>query len=404
MINDATLNSEQVKLKKYLEILLTSQLIVNDLKNSELKQTLLKALNIFYYLSEKIGRLSEARKIIEQYNSFSEEKFVLSKNISYQEDYQLIDDVNYLNVFIKNVYGEEITSLKKIEPNKDLDANSLDNNSFVKSNQFDQNNINNKTKSEQIQESYSAFNGFGFGTNKNLRQVFDETSKSLFLQQQIQKEISNGSLYIYKTKPREIIFLKYLLLVFFSFVTILCIIFSIAIFLNTKTLLSIQQLENILDKNIVDSLRTRNQTDIPLFPINTISVTLLFLIFSVYMQIRIYRELWNNDNDNTKYFLSTKILVLIIFLIIISLVLDRTGVFINSIFRFANNAINYFSNTEPNSANVALYSTIYYSFMLIIIFSLICILLLVAAFFFNPKFDRQKIDQRINEINLELSR
>jgi hypothetical protein len=71
-----------------------------------------KQLNILSYL-EKVNKAKTlvSTKLLEKYNTIAKKNYVIHKNISYDDNDALIDDINYLNVYIRNMYKIDVEAL-----------------------------------------------------------------------------------------------------------------------------------------------------------------------------------------------------------------------------------------------------------------------------------------------------
>ncbi|MDQ0513775.1 putative membrane protein [Mycoplasmoides fastidiosum] len=403
MIANAVINREYNRLKKYLDIILSSKLVVDDLirKNEQLKKAITHSLDIFYFLSDKKNDVAELDEFIAKYNDIVGLKYAVSKTVNFDDEYDLIDDINYLNTVIKNLYGCDINDL----PSKS-DAQS-ESEPVIQATEEPR--VFSRAQSVQDNKTFAG-NDSDFLNPEQMREALNETAKSFAAQQRLRAEIESGIFYIYKTKPREIIFLKYTLFFLFSLISLLSIVFSILILVNNSSSfsLSLDDYQKILGLNSeqIANLRSRlNGADqIQLIPVTSLVVGIILLSISLFSLTKIYRDLWGQHNDNIKYFLSTRILAFISIGILVIFLFNSLENF-RSIFIFSLRGKNYFA--ESASLNVKLrdlFSAIYYIYMIIVILCAVCILLFVSAIFLNPKRDDAKIRDRINTILFEMNR
>ncbi|MDR1991738.1 MAG: hypothetical protein LBP70_03360 [Mycoplasmataceae bacterium] len=170
----------------------------DTLKHANFQTIIEKQLNILAYL-EKINKSkkNESAELLTTYNQLSGKNFTIDKNVSFIDNEALVDDINYLNVYIHNIYKIDIEALAAGKDAK----------------------ISQPTVSEVA--PVAASSGFPFAAGAAMNNLppnqnpINLTTANL----RIHQEAMQGKVYLFKTKPKYMPLLKWIasaLLLLFS--------------------------------------------------------------------------------------------------------------------------------------------------------------------------------------------
>jgi hypothetical protein len=183
--------SLQTKVETNLQAVLNaSSMATNISKNSSLQTVIEKQLNILGFLerTNNVVKL-KSTSFINKYKNLSNRAFVLDKQVTYSADDSLEDEVNYFPVFIQNIFHIDMASLIA---GKEV--------------QIDVPTVSDKPTYQ------NAFDSMSSNANKLFGTIAPEQNPLLInmAKLRIQKEMNEGKIYIYKTRPKIILLLKLL--------------------------------------------------------------------------------------------------------------------------------------------------------------------------------------------------
>jgi hypothetical protein len=181
------LKLEQEKIVKNLKTVFNAPSMKDTLKHANFQTIIEKQLNILAYL-EKINKSkkNESAELLTTYNQLSGKNFTIDKNVSFIDNEALVDDINYLNVYIHNIYKIDIEALAAGKDAK----------------------ISQPTVSEVA--PVAASSGFPFAAGAAMNNLppnqnpINLTTANL----RIHQEAMQGKVYLFKTKPKYMPLLK----------------------------------------------------------------------------------------------------------------------------------------------------------------------------------------------------
>jgi hypothetical protein len=183
------LKKEQLKIAKNLATIFNALSLKSALNQGNLQSIIEKQLNILAYLERKHkNKILKSDKLLVTYNQLTNKHFVIDHNIKYEDDEILIDDINYLNVYIRNIFKVDLAALAEGKDAK----------------------ITVPTVGEAAPKQTTANNPFPFvmpGVANNLPPDQNPMYTAM-ANARIQQESMQGKVYLFKTKPKYIPLLK----------------------------------------------------------------------------------------------------------------------------------------------------------------------------------------------------
>lgn len=354
------INSNQIieNAKKNLDKLFSNSFLLNKLIDVQFKELVVKQISIlnYYEKKDKKNKKSEASLFLKKLNEINNTNFSFV-DIEYSKLEDAMDDVNYLKTFINNVY--------KV----DLDLSQQKEQEIIKVDTV--NDIKNNT---------SSGNGvFMGGFNMPMDGMFNQEmfQEQLFRKMAYDKyysEVMKGEFYEYKTKPLSIIIFKYIiasLILLFVLSIIVKVIFQILI-------------GTIYYNNV-----NGNPQPMSLFNVFSTLPDVMMVLFMVFI---FYRLIKPTKNDNIKYFIQWKSLVLFFSFILISLTIN-----IPEIIKWYSNRDSW-ENLPSNMGKIQnMHIYLAMSFVYYGEFVLLTILVAIASVF-NPKKDSERINKKLESL------
>jgi hypothetical protein len=180
---------EQQKLTTNLETVFNAASMRAALLQPNLQSIVEKQLNILFYL-ENVNKtkIIKSDKLLNKYNEITTKHFTIDQNIKYADQDALIDDINYLGVYIRNIYKVDLEALAEGKEAKVITPTV--------------------GEAPQVSKPISGmpfmFPGMG-GSNLSPEQ---NPMYAAMASARIQQESMQGKVYLFKTKPRFIPILK----------------------------------------------------------------------------------------------------------------------------------------------------------------------------------------------------
>jgi hypothetical protein len=210
------LTNLEEKLNKSLLTILNSPNLAAGLKTKQLQDIFEKEMNILGFLIKNNKSANQdLGTIIEKYNTLSKKKFVLDSKIFYEDKDLLTDDINYLNIYIRNIYKIDLDALAEGKKA----------------------NITQSSVSEVQQKDRGfakQFGGFampGFGNIEGMPSESNPYFISL-ANMRLNDEIRKGNVYAFKTKPKIIPILKYVIIALALLATLSCVFVGIGLIIS----------------------------------------------------------------------------------------------------------------------------------------------------------------------------
>lgn len=274
-INKEVAVLQHEKLNNWIDKFFTFSQFINTARNeAHEKDILVYTFEIFYWLSKQIQKTEYIEKYKAKINEFFEEGLFIDENkkLEIENVDELHDHINYIKIWFQNTYAIDIDTAtakdfekKVIAEKKNNEGPKIDNAAAVYNNIFKVQNI------DALHEH----------AENNLEDLIKRT-KAL---EALNKEIYNGKIYIYKTKPLWNPRLKVIL----SLLLFLGIGISLLLMFIILSKISMQ-------RTVIDDVQKRSFSQ--LFVISFISSIFFFI-----MNKNIYKQF---KNENQKYVFEKK--------------------------------------------------------------------------------------------------
>ncbi len=357
----------ETKLIDELDILLhtKSNVVLSKISSSQQFQDLIKKeFNILFFLIRKNKSSNELpNKLLKEFNDLSKLDFKIDETYEQNDGYQLVDDINYLSIYIKNIFKVDINDLSKLD---------------VK---VEDNQQNNYQQSANTNSNFNSQAAFAAGTFNNQNPFLQASAKM-----RLQSEIRSGKVYVFKDKPKIMITLKWILIAIFALFTIALILSGVFVFLCN---------------NFKNGKQYNNGTDVMINTIFSGIIYVLMAITFIYYDYRIYLDAFDKKkaNDNLKYRFDYNSMYFLIAIFIFIYIFDL----------FSNTAsgnawffssINTFVDKNPNIVT-PLWG--WYCSEIICVVLFICLIIaIIVAKVYSPKPDIDKINALLKQYTDEL--
>jgi hypothetical protein len=185
------LKNTQTTIASDLNTIFTATSLVAAFKSPNFQTLVEKQLNILAYLERKHKtKTIKSVTLLNKYNALSSKNFNIDTNIAYTNDTSLIDDANYLNIYLKNIYKVDVQAL--------ANGTKAD--------------IPNLTVNDAPgQSAGAAMGGMPFamgGMMGGMAPQMQNQMMAAMAQAKIQQQAAAGEVYLYKSKPKFIPILK----------------------------------------------------------------------------------------------------------------------------------------------------------------------------------------------------
>ncbi len=335
--------------------------------DEQFKNVIKKELNILFYLKKK-NKSSETlpNKLLDRFNELSKSNFVVDETINYSDKFQLLDDINYLSIYIKNIFKVDISDLNKLDTSKVEEVKTED------------------VNPRQTNNTYS--NPFGkFAGTSGINNPFLQMSAQV----KLKDDIRNGRVYVYDSKPKIIPVIKKIF--FFCLLALGTFVFLTGIFG-----LAIGQFKN---GGIVDGKETYTYLSW------TSSLYILLGAGFYYYAYVCYKNVFANGkknlNENFLYRFEFMGVYFIIFFFVFWYIFDCFSIKYTSrvcIFDSLNDLINANQNIKAE-----LYGFFSCEVLSLVTF-FVTLIVIVCGNVFNPKVDKVKVNQLIQQYMDDMSR
>lgn len=220
------------KLEKYIQLLVDGKIFSAKKEYKEMVISLVQEITpLFLFLADETFRVREANELLERFNSiYGLEESTSSSAVDYseKEEYEIKDEINYLRVCVKNISGF------------DLDETNL---AFLK--KEEEKIVRYSKKPDAVTVFRNILNeDFDTDSSSKVNKIFDDLVLKTHAYDRLNRDIRDGSIYIYKTKPKRNVFIKYFLSGIFSTGACFSFLHLILLFFDstwsaTSTLLSV---------------------------------------------------------------------------------------------------------------------------------------------------------------------
>lgn len=208
MLDRANLEALYSTLRKYISTLADHSIFYGK---SEARAAIFDVVKdeaaLFLFLAEKVGAEEEAKAVLDKFRqAFSVDSLEAGESVNYSSKKfeELRDDVNYLKVCVNNICGVDLDSEDSFV-SEEVDVEAV--NSPLED--YD------SSKYQKIPDSLAVFKN-ALNEEINLDPSVGKELGEFILRshayERLNKDISDGSIYIYTSKPRKNVIVKYILL------------------------------------------------------------------------------------------------------------------------------------------------------------------------------------------------
>ncbi|MDE6476586.1 MAG: hypothetical protein K2L48_00005, partial [Mycoplasmoidaceae bacterium] len=254
----------------------STQILSKIGSNSQLQEIIKKELNILFFLVRKNKSTDVLpNKLLKQFNDLSKINFTYDPKYKPKDSYQLVDDVNYLGVYIKNIFKVDLHNLGKLDTIKVEQAQPTNNNARV----------------------------------PGAEGIYNNPFLQAPAQMRLQTDIRSGKVYPYKTKPTLILTIKKIMIY-------VLLVFSISLILTGIFMIACVSIKN----GVVDSEGKPQLISTAFSGAMYIVISLFFCYYSY----KIYRDVYDKkrSNDCLKYRFDYNSIFFPIFLFVFYVVFD----------------------------------------------------------------------------------
>jgi ABC-type multidrug transport system fused ATPase/permease subunit len=197
------------KLKKYLELIFKNAQITNDLKNNEqLQNALEECLHILNTFEIQLkAKKNSAIEFADKFN-IETKKDIKLRELDYQDEYEYVDQINWLVVYCKNQYHIDL----------------MNHSSHVESS----NEIIEQTPAQQKRDQIISE---AIGADVDASKIIELNNRMINSSKQLTQDIAAGKIYIYKSKPAIMPIINLLFMYSFAILSIFAFLSSLMYFI-----------------------------------------------------------------------------------------------------------------------------------------------------------------------------
>ena len=363
------------KVEHYLNVIFLDDNAINLLqKDVNFQDVIINDISICEILNNP-----NTDRFINSYKSITKKEFKINPNIKNISNDEKMDMINYTNIYILNTLKLSIDQLDKCKTN-----NINNNNDDVID--IDQQNESNNFGNAQSDEDIIKNSGF------SMHDVADQllaTQANMLLN----KNIMNGKIYIFNSKPKIIPIIKIIVIALMSIML----------------LLSIVAFALVASQNGILKINSENGTSE--IGVNVVTYVFQFIIDIIILFFISSSMFRNFKNDNNKYKFSWGWMCFYIIIFLFSTFMFSWEILINKnsfIDKLKANSSNWDNNTNNwinNDVQTAVtYLTVYAANIEIGIFAIIALLLFITIIggVCNPKRDTARLQQLLNQYMMDI--
>jgi hypothetical protein len=182
------LKKEQKKVVTNLTTIFNAESMKTAITQVNLQSIIEKQLNILSYLEKTNGsKVLKSATLLKKYNELSGKSYVIDKNVQYVDNDVLADDINYLGVYIRNMYKVDLEALADGKEAKIVTPTVTD--------------VTPKQESPMAGIPFM-MPGMGAGGAEN------NPMYAAMANARVQADAAQGKVYLFKTKPKLMPILK----------------------------------------------------------------------------------------------------------------------------------------------------------------------------------------------------
>lgn len=336
--------------------------LVNSLNSVSFCDLVLKQISILKFVEEKEnkGSKNKSDKWLDKLNKLNNSTLTLS-NLNYHSNEAALDDVNYIKVYIQNVFKLDLDNLEKGDENDVEQVTATPYNAAAGA-------TVGAGAASETSSSNPSFNPFAspYGSQGSMEQYIYFAANTRFTQ-----EVMSNKFYVYKTKPKAVPIVKIIMGI---------ILLILSLMIVAKIVLS------AIVGNFPITVDSGEQREFAFANYNLAS-DILFILAALWLA---YTYLKKQNNDNYKYYIDWKrssfLMVLFVFFVIYYL--------INYVDLLAIENKWVVNDQEKNLILITIYLTfagvgVFFGYIVFYIISVACL---------NPKYDGTRCQMRINQI------
>lgn len=367
---DINFKEQEHKLLEELDVVLHTkyQPVIDKISIAGPFQDLLKKeLNILFFMNKKNNSNSSAcKKLLEKFNELSKQEFKIDNFNKINDFDQMVDDINYLSIYIKNIFKVDIKDLNKIDVKP---AESVQ--------------VINEKDTQQTNPYASYMSAMGAAMNNP---SFGNALLEMPARARLQAEIRNGTVFAFESKPKIIPLLKKILAIFLCLFT--CSLLLTGIFITIC--------------GSFKNGRTDSGTDETNVLTNGIMYMLISLMFAYYCY-RFVNEAYSKKikNDNITYHLTFNLWLILFFSY---LLIFLTDVFTSKYLGHVSFFDSFKFILEDNQNIVIPLWGWFVCDIISLSFFIFILILLIIAKIYNPRPDNKRMEELIKQYVDEMSR
>jgi len=343
-------------IKNELEYVFTNATLSNSLSDdSNLQSAIEQTLNICAFL-EKSNKVKVHKSFLKRYNELSKKDFLI-KEVSFDEENDVIDELNWLHIYCKNTYKIDIFSQQLTNE---------------KTKQIIENNDGTLTKEKVIAAGVSE------GVNTDGLMLLSQ--KMQRANDKLNKEIIEGKFYIFTSKPKHLPIFKFIYTFLLSFLAVSMLFTSICLFLT----------ENVKYQDSNGSTQSVSTWTDGLFQL-LLALLLVWVVVRAFIQM--YHKKYKN-NENFKFQFKWQIDILILIILLIFFITNMTN-FKTTIFKELWSMLHNQGWHNSEKLKVWMLFSAYASNL--ILFGLTIIFFIIPSIM-SPKKDNKAIEKRYTEM------
>lgn len=378
----------------YLDLTFLDETLIELVKSKEEFRKIITNLLTFIIDCEdnELVKNKNQERLLAAFYALTNKEFEPNTTITFKTETELEQEINSFNEYLIKTINKNFDEVKLEFQEKHIDeAKKVESEVFAIPTDTDSENIKNENNDNQNHSSNNSnFNAEEFVQNNKMN--FNDMAESMIsasANSLLIMNIRKGSVYQYKSKPKIIPILKWLIVAIIS----LLIILSIASF----ALLMVAGPKLTYYAEVKDSSGQSTKEEIPGMPLTTpfpfqLLLTILILVLMIMSMVK------NSKNENFKYYMSWGwMLMYILTLVFVWFMVGGLGPWTNQILFQYNNFYDNILVHDKSLAGIPLveaYRVI--QFIIIGLLGLMVVFLIVGCVF-NPKKDFERLQLLLQE-------
>jgi hypothetical protein len=194
------------ELNKKLNTIFSDEIFANKFKDKDFVEIIGDELNLAHYLEKNADASKEdidaSKKYVASYKSLCDANFMINDALEYKKETDVIDIINTLTIYCKNVFNFDLELNKKI------------------------NDVSNKTKAIAIPSALDAYTADDSAGSDELNLLIQSSAANI----KLNNDIRIGNIYLYDKKPKIIPILKMVYVAFMFIFALTCFVLTVTAF------------------------------------------------------------------------------------------------------------------------------------------------------------------------------